>query len=537
MAAIEVEVTGNGAFKGAKSNLTDYSVQEVITPLDASETSPGVGTLSFGAVEVEDSTLLLDNEIELRDGARGIASGTVRAINSGDYSLSVTADSILSILLAERNAEPFSNGTLEEAITYYLSLVGITGGFDVQDSIASRSVILPGWSGPVIEALSDLCVAQQIEMSVVYDKIVFRAARTNTAVLTRQSSQGWKIDRGNPALAVGIYHYDYVRKTDNAYPNSIETTAGPFQVDVNETLEPIRVSVPASMYSVSQPVATNFLGPTPPTSGSGAYVVLGSDDLPIPPAEWNAKGGKVTVSIDPENRDELIIEITGMNEPNDRRAPYRVGAMRAVSSQGTSTYNAFYLRGLGLFYNKQLLTVSTGATNTQVLVGATIDNPMISTRAQALTAVQKAVLRYSGLNYTISGDAVSINRPGAGNEFATAPLSAFDAEFNGEKLQALDDRGWKFADFDAFFEALVTDQFENQLFGNAGGARVPGTDAMFRIDSATTTPASVSYSASTDTLWADWDSVWAGKKLADWDTAMAGLKLRDWDIKPLKEVA
>lgn len=531
--AIEVAVVGNGAFKGSKSNLTDYSVQEVITPLDASETSPGVGTITFGAVEADDSTLLLDNEVELRDGARGIATGTVRAINSGDYALSVTADSILSTLLAERNSEPFE-GTLEAAVAYYLTLVGITGGFEVQDTIASRSVALPGWSGPVIEALSNLCVAQQIEMSVVYDRIVFREARINTAVLSRQTSQGWKIDRGSPALSVEIYHYDYTRKTDNAYPNSIETTTGPFQVDTNETLEPIRVAVPASMYTVSQPVAVNTMGPNPPTGGSGAYVVLGSDDLPIPPAEWNAKGGKVTVSIDPEKRDELIIQIVGMNEPNDPRAPYRVGAMRATSSQGTSTYNAFYIRGTGLFYNKQLLTVPTGATNTQVLVGTTIDNPMISTRAQALTAVQKTVLRYSGLNYTVSGDAVSINREGAGNEFATAPLSAFDEEFEGQTLSALDARGWLFADFDQFFEDLVTDQFENQLFGNAGGARVLGGEANFRIDSATTTPASVSYSASMDTLFSDWDGVWNGQLLGDWDIAFEGLTLRDWDIKPLK---
>lgn len=532
--AIEIAVVGTGAFAGARSNITTYSVEEAITPLDASQPSPGVGSITFGATESTDSTLLLDNEIELRDGARGITSGTIRSVTSGDVALTVTADSILSYLMAERVAQPFA-GTLEGLITYYLSLVNVTTDFEVSPSIAARPVVVGGWNNSVLSALSDLCVAQQVELSVVYDKIVFRPARSNTAITRRQVSTGWSIDRGNPALSVSAYEYNYATMTNGiVYPSPLETFRdGGFQVDIGESLEPTRIDISASLSLVYQPVVVNSMGPNY-TGTTGQYVVLGSDDLPIPAAEWTAKGGKLTASIDPEDPNVLIINVTGMTQANDPRAPYRVGVM---SSGGGTYYGALYITGTGVSFDKQLFTVMTGATTTQVEEAPPIDNPMLSTRAQVLTAIQKAVRRYSGERYTITGEAVSVNREGAGNEFATSFLQAFNDEFSGDKLQALNDRNWKFADFDAFFASLVTDQFDNQLFGNAGGARVKGTEAWFRISNASTTQESVSYTAEIDTLWGDWDLVWSGDKLAAWDAAFAGHKLRDWDIKPLKEAA
>lgn len=527
--AIEVEVVGTGSFRGSKSNLTSYSVDEAITPLDASSGNAGVGTVTFGATEAGDSTWLLDNEIKLSDGARGEVLGRIRSLTNGDTSLRVTADSVLIRLNSEQRALPY-NGTLGGALTYYMSLVGITGGFQVDPDVTARPVVLPGWTDNVLESITQLCVAQQIEMSVVYQSIVFREPRSNEAVTRREKSTGWSIDRGSPALSVEAYEYNY-RWLTNAlvYPNAVDSTRNGFQVDSGETLEPTTIRVSASLTSVVQPTPVAFLPPN--YTGGAAYVVLGSDGLPIPVAEWNAKGGLVRVSIDPQDASAIIVDVTGMTEVGDPRAPYQVGIM---SSGNNTNYPAFYVTGTGAFFDKTLLRISTGATDTQVAVGATIDNRHISTRAQLLTALIPAVRRYSGLNYSISGDAVSINRMGAGNEFATSKLSEFDSEFAGQKLSALDARGWTFADFDEFFASLVSNQFENQLFGNAGGARVARNNGFFRVDTATTTESAVTYSASLDTLMGDWDATWAGKKLAEWDATWIGHKLRDWEIQPLR---
>ena len=535
--AIEIEVTGSGAFHGAKSNLTEYSVQEQITPIDGSAPAAGVGTISFGAVESLDSRFLMDNEIELRDGARGVASGTIRQVGSGDFALNVTADSILSVLMATRTVGPFE-GTLEAAITYYLSLVGVSSGFQVDPSIASRTVILGGWSDVVLSKLSELCTAQQVEMSVVYDQIVFRPLRVNEAVTKRQTSASWSIERGNPALSVDVYYYNYTPLTGHGtvYPSPLEQDRGGYQVDAGQTLEPIRVQTSAFMTSVDQPTPIDFLPPTdfiPPAGVDDFYTILGSDDLPIPAAEWVANDGGLRVEIDPDDSSVLVLNIKGMEVTDDPRAPYRVGVM----SSGASTYyNALFISAQGIRFDKQLITFSTGASNTQQVTGATIDNPFVSTPAQAATIATRAVQRFSGLNYTISGEAVSVNRQGAGNEFATSTFQAFDDKFAGQTFaDGLDAEGWLFADFDQYFADLVTDQFENQLFGNAAGARVRDLDAFFRITEATTTPGAVSYSAEMDTIVGDWDDVWSGKVFADWDAAMDGHTLRDWGIRPLME--
>jgi len=103
--ATTIEVTGGGSFRGSKSSLTDFGVQESITPLNAAQPGGGVGTISFGATENVDSLFLLDNGVELNDGARGQVLGTVRSLSSTDFGLQVTADSILSLLKATRTAE------------------------------------------------------------------------------------------------------------------------------------------------------------------------------------------------------------------------------------------------------------------------------------------------------------------------------------------------------------------------------------------------------------------------------------------------
>jgi len=530
--AVKVKVTGGGSFRGSESSLTDYSVQEAITPLNAAQPSSGVGTISFGATESDDSLFLIDNGIELTDGARGIVSGTVRSLTTTDFGLNVTADSILSLLNSTRTAEAYS-GTLGGLITYYLGLVNIAGGFLVDASITGRTVLVGGWHNTMLNGLSDLCVAEQIEMSVVYNQIVFRPARVNVAVTTRENTRSRNLDRGSPAKAVEIYHYNYAVITNGiVYPNVSETTRNNFQVDPGERLETTRIEMSASLTSVNQPTVALFL-PENYSGTTSQYVVLGNDDLPIPVAEWNDKGGSVTVTIDPEDSQFLLLDITGMDEPDDVRAPYRVG----VLGSGESTYyNAFYITGTGVSFDKVKNTIFTGATNTEVEVGVTVDNPLISTYAQALTAAQKTVAQFSGINYSVSGSAVSINRAGAGNEYATSKLSAFNTEFSGDKLSVLDAMGWLFADFDAHYAALVTDLFENQAFGNVSGSRVLRDLSWFRVETATTTPGTLNYSASQDTLGADWDLVWSGHKLVDWDTTWSGLSFKDFSLKPLKKV-
>jgi hypothetical protein len=63
-------------------------------------------------------------------------------------------------------------------------------------------------------------------------------------------------------------------------------------------------------------------------------------------------------------------------------------------------------------------------------------------------------------------------------------------------------------DFNVYWNDQITSLWENQLFGNAPGARLIEDDANFRITSATTTEGTVQYTAALDTTVKDFNDEW-----------------------------
>jgi len=117
----------------------------------------------------------------------------------------------------------------------------------------------------------------------------------------------------------------------------------------------------------------------------------------------------------------------------------------------------------------------------------------------------------------------------------------FNSLYSGDTFADFDTEwaGKTFQDFNDYFYAQVADDFVNQAFGNAAGARVKNGYAYYRVRSATINPQVISYTAERDTIFSDFNDVWAGKTFADFNTEWldpfgAPRKFEDFNIQPMR---
>ncbi len=104
-------------------------------------------------------------------------------------------------------AQPFV-GTLRAAFEYYLSLAGLTTDLFVDDSIGSRPVVFPGWSGELWYYLKLMAAAQDCDVSLVSGIILLRPIRSRIATQDRDTDRGVSSGSTTLAQAVEVYQYD-----------------------------------------------------------------------------------------------------------------------------------------------------------------------------------------------------------------------------------------------------------------------------------------------------------------------------------------
>ena len=514
------------------TNIKNFSVQEDATPIEPSSSFGGVGRITFDVKEFEDSKLLI-GEVTLVDGTRGKTSGAVRSVSGPDGNVSVVADSTIGLFNTDRVVQPYV-GTLSGAIQYYCDLVGIENDVVTESSIASRPAVYPGWNGNVWVGIKQLLSKEQVEMALVFDRIYVRPLRQLTAVLDRAISLGWDVDNQTAARAVEIYYYNHDYGTQREIYPLTDDEPSIYQVDANETIA-ITQQLNASVISINQPVVQDWVDNASYAGTTGVYSVVGSDGLPITAAQWVAQGGSVTVEVT-DNPSIIEITLKGANMPD--YSPYRI----AMSSGSGNYYNSLHITATAVTWDKKVLQLKTGATNvtTSDEIGVTVDNPFIDTRKQAYSLGMRTAGAYSGLTSKVTGTALDINRAGEGRDLIQATISDFNLfyeagttidEFNDEWL------GQTFVEFNSFFQDQIDELFENQLFGNAPGARVIQSDAAYRIETATTGVSSIDFTATLDTMFEDFNSTWDGSTIADFNDQFVGYTCKDFSIIPLRKTA
>lgn len=522
---------GNGHIKG--NSVFQYSYSEDVSPLEPSNSSGGTSQVSFSAVAVTEensdvlhhnSKLIINNNVTLSDSVRGDVQFQVKKASVNAGIVNVVGDTVQWRLNVIKTALPHggASANLLTAINYYCSLVDITpvydNDFDLELELVPVNFI--GWFGNVWEYLKMLCAAVSasttdnvgIEMYVSAGNLHFRKAKQVELNLKySETESSISVDTFDAAKSIDVANYNTSYGTDDVIYdiNNYSETANPLdtfkssisesiQVNAGETVVK-RYTIGASLMSVNQPVCVETITRTPPspyTGTTGEYVIVGVDDLPVKPSQWNDLGGKVLIALT-ENPNEIEITVTAppvdqiekANGSGNGLAPYKIG----VEATGDFDYPAFWITGTGVFFNKKTETFLTGASDdyTSRDSATSIDNPFI----------------------TNSSDASS--RGVAAAQVACGPNIVLN--------QGLSD---------------------GNQFGVTIGATQALSDNRYRITSASYTESSVSITSVPSTSFADFNIAWADDTFTNFtETALdpatnptTALKFNEFTVVPLMDV-
>lgn len=509
--------TGTGSI--VPDSIFAYSYSEEVTSIDPSSSNGGTSQVTLSAVADSTSKFLINNLMQLTDTDSGSVDFQVKSVSINAGLVSITGDTTMARLNVEKTAGPVGGlpetpATLLDAINYYCGLVGITPAFD--DAIDSDLSLVPvnfiGWTGNVWEHLKMLCSASSFslvdnspfEMYFANNELRFRPALSRRSDFSEnKAEESTSINAFDASKSVVVTYYgtsygidkvfyeesNYSPDTpeENKFQSSLNDN---FQVDAGKTITK-RFKIDASLASINQPEPVIEITRVPPSpyadGGVGQYVVVGTDNLPVKPAQWTALGGKLTVALT-ENPNEVEVTMTApeayimptadSSSADTTPAPYKIG----IESSGIADYPALWLTGTGVFFIKEDKTFLTGAPDnyTSNDVAATINNPFISDLHSLSNAGIAAAQAYCGPTVTVN--------------------------------KTLGNRG---------------------TFGTTIGLTERIDDAVFRYESVSYSPASVQLSGRMYTSINEFDENWIDTSFSTFNSSLTGLKFNELTVAPL----
>lgn len=521
---------------GRRIHTTQYTVNESSTPLAGGDSSGAIGTIDIETPRLPFSPIGLnaEEEISLVDTRLGSTLGRIREVGHSrtDASgFSIMASNRLGEFNIETQAQPFT-GTLENAFRYYCSIANIDTGILVDPALASRPVNFPGWNGNLWNHMKMMATGISADLNLISDNVVLRPVRLFDAVRNRDIDSQASISSTDLALKQEVIWYPtkYVA-SGLIYPaGGWRDDITPLSVTAGETVDIVldeSKDVFSSIFSIDQPVPQIFVSRE--ESSSSVYSVVGDDGLPIPPAQWADYGGRLSVSIGPDTR-SLVVSITGptgLFQANGQpMKTFRIGISSGESA--SDTYSTLRIVGRHLDTRPESLILPTGVPDfrTGQEFAPTIDNPFLNTLESAFSAGVRGARRYAGRRMTISASVSSLNRRGDKGTANYPPYSYVQAlwgslTYSGVKTLNL---GKTYGDVQAEFYAAVQDNFDNQVFGNAPGARYwdQPTGRFYRVRNATTTWAGMEIEGDDDLTNGDVQAFFQGQTYAQVQSHYAG---------------
>lgn len=440
---------GNGGV--VANSLHAFSYSEEVTSLEPSSLDGGLQQVNASIIGTtsgthSDSRLLINNDMLITDTELGNLNFRVKKVSKNMDVINLSGDTLTSRLNVEKQAEPHggAGANLFTAITYYCELVSVTPIIDSEFALELEAVPVNfiGWKGIVWEKLKELCAAVSasttdnvgIEMVVEGEDLKFRKALQETIDLSAQNADlSFEVDAFDAAKSIEIYNYntsygvDQVIYDEAYYQDGMEekdkfqnSLSDSMQVNAGEVVRK-RFKVNASLTSVNSPVAVTQITrtwPEPYAGATGEYVIVGVDDIPVEPTQWEGLGGSLKINLVDENGDplepgEIEVVITAPSVPNLPHAdnpaevglsPYKIG----LESSGEADYPAFWITGTGVFFDKKLETYGTGAPDgyTAKDVGVTIDNIFITNKfdssSRGVAAAQAACGPRISMNQSVA---------------------------------------------------------------------------------------------------------------------------------------
>lgn len=547
---------------GDAYELEDFSVSEASTPLSAGDSSGQVGTVTlsikrpdpFGQVpsSLQDSSyvgnpvfatlgaqMLIGKDFRLTDSRKGFTLGKiVEASDNSQGTISITCESRLGLLNVYGVQAPPVIGTLSQAFETYLDLAGVTTDLFVDPSIAGRQVVFPGWSGELWFYLKQMAAAIDADVSLVSGVILLRPIRERIAARGREVSSSFSIG-GPTAQFVEVFKYNN-RPISNRLvypPGGWTEQVAVINVNAGEYLEEV-IELSASVSSIQQPTMQTFVSRA--HSSSSVFTVVGDDGLPVSPAAWTDSGGSLSVEINPDTTSLTVkIQAPTSDLPNKDGTPIGVYSISLSSDSSTGRYSTLRIIGSGVAFKKESVRFATGLTESQTgtEVGETIDNPFLSTTNQLYRAGTRAARRYKGKTLTGSFEVISVNQLGDSGS-AAYPEYGFVQGLHSGKTYATVKAGYAgkgYGRVKADLFELVSNDFDNQVFGNVSGARAynPRLRRWMRIREGTLSPSTISARADDDLTHGDVKSLYGDLSYASERALFQGLTYSERNLAGL----
>lgn len=484
---------------GRTVHSSSYVVKESSTPLAGGDSSGAVGTIEAEIAKLPYSPIGLNAQepLSLVDTALGSTVGTIREVshsrlNATGYS--VMASNRLGEFNIEAQVLPFS-GRLEDAFRYYCSIANIDTGILVDPALANRQVNFLGWQGNLWNHMKMMATAISADLNLISNNVVLRPVRLFDAIRNRNVDSSATIDSTDLARKQEVIWYpsQYVAR-GLVYPSGgWRSDIAPLTVSAGETVEATLDSskdVYASIFDIEQPVAQSFVAMDHRTSS--VYSVVGDDGLPIPPAQWRDYGGSLTVRVGDDTQ-SLIVTMkgaSGLFQANGQpMKTFRIGIASGTSSN--DTYSTLRIMGRYISTREQSIILPTGVPDfrTGQEFAPTIDNPFLNTLEAAYSAGIRGARRYAGRRMTISATVSALNRRGQTGTANYPPYSYAQSLWAGRTYGSVKAElaPRTYSSIQSEFYDSVQDTFDNQVFGNAPGARFwdAETGRYYRVRNAT----------------------------------------------------
>lgn len=363
---------------------------------------------------------------------------------------------------------------LSELMQRYLDSLGAGLSLDYQ-ATNDPYIAAPGWSDSVWTKLNELCVAHGVEIGIDDGTIVVRDIGVGTLNTEDATPISRNVSAEGASRFVDVQYTNATAGVGTVYDAAKDGQGRTFEVNVRETkTEPIQTTnYPVAL---QQPQRVNTFPLQP-----GQYYLIGSDNLPVAPNQFEVYGGSVTVNVSTTVPGGIDLNLTGPLIP----IPGVPGPYRLAISDGSNTYPAFSVVGTGVFANPQNVRMSTGADWSKVtseVGGQALSNTFLATRAQAWDRGRWAAVRASGPNVSI-----------------TFSLS-----------------------------------YENSNgFGLTAGSTFEAHEAVWRVDSVSFGAAGFQVQASLYTTFGDVQPLWDGETIGDFASAWDAKKIKDFRVRPL----
>lgn len=484
----------------------------------------------------------VDKDVRLKDSRKGFTLGTVLSASRSDSGGKVTitcATRLYDLNVYGVQAGPFV-GTLRDAFIYYLSLANYDGDYFVDDSIGTRTVAFPGWTGELWFHLKEMAVSQDCDISLVSGVVLLRPIRARVATKGRDIDRTYEVGGGTLAQSVEVYYYNSKPITNQlVYPaGGWKPETEVLNVNAGEESEYI-LDLSASVTSIQTPVMQTFVAED--YTASSVYTIVANDGLAVPVQAWQQNGGSVEISIEPDTT-SLRVKLRGaLNLPTTSGEAATNFSLALASDTTGNRYSTLRLVGSGVSYDKKKLTVSTTvpASKTATEVGVTVDNVFISNLNDAYKAGTRAAKRFSGYSPSLSGSVTAINRRGDSGTAILPSYSRVDEVINENvpsptyasvQNYIVNTLGSTTYRQDAqYWFSLVQDSSVNQVFGNVQGCRVYDKKSRrwYRIRTGTLTPPTIQqFTADDDHVFADVEEYFGSRSYASVQSTRGGITYR-----------